>query len=293
MNEIIANFIRKDDKPVEENTAVNVIYFTNVCNLACKHCYQDLANRPPQILTKQDIEQYVDGIIEREDPDKQTLIVLFGGEPTLQWENVCYLMEYAYSKKKNVHFNLETNGIKFLSDKFTQEVKENFFYKRGFMSIDVSFDGVGNGNRIFHDGSDSTSAMITVFKKLMKNRMGFRVRYTIHNNNIKFFYDDINRIIKTFKPLRVITSIAWDTLSDEDQQLLLAGKNRFRTDWINRDNSIPVCEFFCDMCSGCGVVHATKTYFTDEGNVTTYKYDESALKFHDFKEKENENEYTR
>lgn len=286
MNEVIANFIRKNDKPVEENTAVNVIYFTNICNLACKHCYQDLANRPPQILTKTDIEEYVDKIISKEDPHKQTLFVLFGGEPTLQWDNVCYLMEYAYSKKRNVHFNLETNGIKFLSSKFTNDVKSNFFYRQGLMSIDVSFDGVGNGNRIFHDGTDSTSAMFNVFQTLIKHSMRFRIRYTIHNNNINCFYEDINRIIRLFRPERVITSIAWDTLNDHQQQLLLSGKTRFRTDWINKANEVPVCEFFCDMCDGCGVVHATKTYFTDEGNVTTYRHDESALKFHDFKEKE-------
>lgn len=105
----------KTDKPVVKGSGVNVIYFTNKCNLACTYCYEDLANRPPQILSQEDIRNAVDAIIEREDPNSQTLIVLFGGEPTLEWENVCYLMEYAYSKKTNIRFNMTTNGIKFLS----------------------------------------------------------------------------------------------------------------------------------------------------------------------------------
>ena len=96
------------DKPTVEGTGVNVLYFTNRCNLACTYCYEDLMGRPEQILSKEDIRKSVDEIIAREPADQQTLFVMFGGEVTLQWENALYCMEYAYSKKKNVHFNIET-----------------------------------------------------------------------------------------------------------------------------------------------------------------------------------------
>ena len=157
--------------PTTENSAVNVIYFTNKCNLACTYCYEDLANRPPQILSQEDIKNHVDKVLEREsDPSTQTLFVLFGGEPTLEWDNVCFLMDYAYKKKKNVHFNLESNGIKFLSQVFIDQVMNNFFYKLGLLSIDVSFDGTGNRNRIFLNGMDSTQSMLKVFANLKKSK---------------------------------------------------------------------------------------------------------------------------
>jgi uncharacterized protein len=276
----------KTNLPTTEDSAVNVIYFTNKCNLACTYCYEDLANRPPQILTQEDIRKYVDEIIEREQPDKQTLIVLFGGEPTLEWDNVCYLMDYAYKKKQNIHFNLESNGIKFLSQVFIDQVMGNFFYRRGLLSVDISFDGTGNKNRIFLNGMDSTKSMLEVFKKLTLSNFKYRIRYTIHKLNARYAYEDIGMIMKTFKPQRIVTSVAWDTLSEKDLLRLTEMKKLFRDDWINKKIEIPICELFCDMCDGCGERKQLKTYFTDEGNVTTYENYENTPKFHDFKEKE-------
>ena len=92
-------------------------------------------------------------------------------------------------------------------------------------------------------------------------------------------------IIKTFNPLRVITSIAWDTLSEKDIDRLLAIKELLRNDWVNTKITTPVCEMFCDMCDGCGERKELKTYFTDEGNVSTFGNHESIPKFQDFKDK--------
>jgi sulfatase maturation enzyme AslB (radical SAM superfamily) len=254
--------------------------------LACTYCYEDLPGRPPQILTKEDIVKHVDAILAREDPKSQTLIVLFGGEPTLEWENVCFAMDYAFSKKRNVHFNMTTNGIKYLSQNFIDETMNNFFYKKGLLSIDVSFDGVGNKDRVFHNGTDSTKSMIEVFTNLVKNKFRYRMRYTIHKFNINYVYKDMTKLIKTFNPERMITSVAWDTLSPKDIEKLSEIKNQLRNDWINKAVSVPVCELFCDMCSGCGERKELKTYFTNEGNVTTYGNYENSPKFHDFKDKE-------
>lgn len=278
----------KTEKPVTKNSGVNVLYFTNKCNLACTYCYEDLPGRPPQIMTKDQIKNFIDAIIEREDPKTQTLIVLFGGEATLEWENVCYAMDYAYSKKKNVHFNMSTNGIKYLSQKFINQTKENFFYKIGLLSIDVSFDGIGNQDRVFHDGSSSTSSMIKVLTNLVKNNFRFRLRYTIQKNNIDHWYEDITKLMKLFKPERVITSVAWSTLENHEnsKELLEIGKSKFRNDWINKKTTIPVCELFCDMCNGCGEKKDIKAYFTNEGNVTTHENSENSPIFRDFKEKE-------
>ena len=285
---IVSNFYvgDKTDKPAPAGSAVNVLYFTNKCNLACTYCYEDLPGRPPQILTKEDIVKHVDAILAREDPNSQTLIVLFGGEPTLEWENVCFAMDYAFSKKRNVHFNMTTNGIKYLSQNFIDETMNNFFYKKGLLSIDVSFDGIGNKDRVYHNGMDSTKSMIEVFTNLVKNKFRYRMRYTIHKFNINYVYNDMTKLIKTFNPERMITSVAWDTLTQKDIEKLTEIKNQLRNDWINKAVSVPVCELFCDMCSGCGERKELKTYFTNEGNVTTYGNYENSPKFHDFKDKE-------
>lgn len=274
------------DKPAPEGSGVNVIYFTNKCNLACTYCYEDLPGRPPQIMSKEDIVKSVDMVLEREDPNSQTLFCLFGGEPTLEWENVEFCMEYAYSKKENVHFNMTTNGIKFLSPKFLKQVMDNKFYKMRMLSIDISFDGVGNQDRIYHDGTASTPNMIKVLKAVAKAGMRWRLRYTIQAGNINHWYNDITKLANTFNPSRIITSVAWSTLDDNDRKHLKSGKELFRADWINKAIAVPICELFCDMCNGCGERKQLKTYYTDEGNVTTYGNYENSPEFHDFKEKE-------
>lgn len=280
-------FIGNDtDKPSTPRSAVNVLYFTNKCNLACTYCYEDLPGRPPQILTREQIAKSIDEVLAREDPNSQTLFVLFGGEPTLEWDNVCFAMDYAWRKKKNVHFNMTTNGIKYLSQEFINQTKSNFFYRMGFLSIDVSFDGVGNHDRIFKNGQASTPSMLEVFAKLNANNFKYRIRYTIHRKNVRKSYQDISMIINTFRPQRLIISVAWDTLVEKDLATIQAAKEQFRIDWINRDITIPICDLFCDMCNGCGERKEMKTYFTNEGNVTTYGNHQSTPKFHDFKDKE-------
>jgi len=276
----------KSGKPVVENSGVNVIYFTNRCNLACTYCYEELSKRPKQVLSKEQLRNTIDNILAREPKDTQTLFVMFGGEVTLEWENAVYAMEYAYSKKKNVHFNIESNGIKFLEDDFLLNYKKLKYNKLGLTSLDISFDGVGNSERITHTGKDTTQLMIQIFKRLNENMVKFRIRYTIHNLNINKVYEDITLISEVFKPERIITSVAWNKLSKEEIEYLNKIKDMFRSDWQNGNILIPICDLFCDMCNGCGVRKDIKTYFTDEGNVTTYGNLECIPKFNDFKTKE-------
>lgn len=273
-------------KSESPRSSVNVIYFTNQCNLACTYCYQDLKDRPVQILTKKDIRDAVDEIIEREPMDQQTLMVLFGGEPTLEWDNVTYLMDYAYSKKKNLHFNMTTNGIKFLSDKFLKKIMDNFFYINGMISTDISFDGIGNDKRVFENGDPSTPSMIKVFKNLNKYRFKYRIRYTIQKSNINFLYNDIKKIINTFRPIRLITSVDWKGLDDLDQVYLQEVKKRLRVDWESGEITTPVCEMFCDICDGCASIKNTITYYSDEGNLGAVSNSQTEKIFDDFKEKQ-------
>lgn len=274
------------DKPVVEGTGVNVLYFTNKCNLACTYCYEDLEGRPHQILSQEDIRKSVDDILAREPKDQQTLFVMFGGEVTLEWENAIYCMEYAYSKKKNVHFNISTNGIRFLKDDFLFGYKKLKYNLLGLTSLDISFDGIGNGDRVTKAGTSSTPLMLKIFARLNNANVPFRLRYTMHKGNINNLYEDIKLISDKIQPHRIITSVAWDTLDDEGIKKLHEAKDLLRKDWFSGDIKIPVCELFCDACNGCGARKDIKTYYSDEGNITTYKNYESAPKFNDFKEKE-------
>ena len=172
-----------------------------------------------------------------------------------------------------------------MKDDFILDYKKLKYNILGLTSLDISFDGVGNGERVTHNGKPSTPFMLKIFKKLNDYNVPFRLRYTMHSGNIHNLYEDIKLISKSIKPKRIITSVAWSTLSNEMLELLKVAKENLRQDWFNGEITIPVCELFCDACDGCGTRKDIKTYFTDEGNVTTYKNNEIAPKFNDFKEK--------
>lgn len=271
------------NKPIEKDSGVNVIYFTNKCNLACNYCYEHLEGRPQQIMSKENIRDSIDQIIERENNKSQTLFVLFGGELTLEWDNVLYFMEYAYSKKTNIHFNISTNGIKFFDDDFIIAYKKLKYYKLGLTSLDISFDGLGNTERVTKSGEDTTYLMLNIFKKLKHYKVDFRIRYTIHKKNCDYLYEDLFNIAKSIEPKRIITSIAWSLLNKKDINNIELTKEKLRNDWLNKKLSIPICEFICDLCDGCSIKKEIKTYFSDEGNVNTFKSNEVVPTFNDFK----------
>ena len=153
------------DKKITENSGVNTLYLTNQCNLACTYCYEDLSNKEKEVLTEERLKKNIDIILERENEESQTLFILFGGEPTLEWNKCKIAIDYALSKKKFCTFNMITNGIKFLKDDFCEEYKK---YQQ-YISLDVSFDVSGNQERIYHSGKESTNDMYKVFKQLKKH----------------------------------------------------------------------------------------------------------------------------
>jgi uncharacterized protein len=274
------------DKPVQKNNGINIVYFTTQCNMACTYCYEELMNVKPKIMSKDELKEIAEKTIEREDDNNQTLFVLFGGEPTLQWDNVKFFMDYAYSLKKNVHFNMTSNGIKFLDDDFFNDYKENFFVKKQKISLDISFDGLsGNTQRIYHNGKQTVDDVIEVLKKFNEHNLPFRIRTTVNKDNLYNLIDEIN-YMKQFNPKRVILSMDWRGMEKEysrqdiDKKLNEV-KSFFVNEWMNGDITFPICEWFCEICDGCSI---TKSQIYDnipnEGQKTRQR--ESTERFNTF-----------
>jgi sulfatase maturation enzyme AslB (radical SAM superfamily) len=271
------------NKKVIENSAVNTLYLTNQCNLACTYCYEDLANKEKEKLSYEQLKKNIDLVFERENDDAQTLFILFGGEPTLVWDKCKYAVEYALSKKENCHFNMITNGIKFLDNEFAKEFK-NYKYNK-YISLDVSFDGSGNSERIYHSGKKSSDDMIKVFEQFRKYKMKWRLRYTINKENVDNIVEDLIELYVKYKPERLITSVAWTTLKNSDTKKISIAKEKLRLLWQNNMISSPVCDMFCDICDGCSNTLDYKAYYNEDGEVRIDKNNKSVGKFNDFKEK--------
>lgn len=250
----------QNNKPTEKGN-VNIIYFTTKCNLNCTYCYEDLSKKEKKSTSLDNLKKQVDDIIENEPIDTQTLFVLFGGEPTLEWENVKGVVEYALTKKQNSFFNLETNGIRFQDDTFLLDVLD--FFKDKPFSLDISFDGIGNNLRVDHKGNDSTDILLEVLNKFKSIEMNWRIRYTITKANLHSFAQDVILLSKEFGPKRVITSEDSGSFTPSDYIVINKQKRVLKYMWDNDLINTPVCNIFCDNCTGCQSSKAEKKYYKD------------------------------
>jgi len=255
----------------DPDVKTNIIYFTSGCNLACTYCYEHLKDAERNTISREDLVSLADNTFKREPDNEQTFFILFGGEATLQWDNVEFFMDYAHSKKENVQFNLISNGIKFLDDDFTNRFINNSHYRNGRLSVDISFDGMeGNKDRIYHNGKSSTEDMLQILSKFKLIAIQYRLRYTIHSKNIDHFVSDILKLIKHFSPSRVILGEVTEDLSPVQLEMLQDGKNKLLKLWNNQELRVPICtkfNEFCDTCNGCSTNRDNLSLYTSDKEV--------------------------
>lgn len=272
-------------KKVEKNTNVNILYLTTDCNFDCSYCYENLKNKVKRKMSRAEIMGAIDNAIKSEPADKQTLFVLFGGEATLAWDEAKFAMNYAMSKKKNVTFNLETNGYRFKSSKFIADYINTPAYRAKKLTLDISFDGIGNEERKLKSGKSVTKDLLTIFKNLRILKIPFRVRYTVHPKNVNFLVQDFEAIDKTIHPGRIIVSIAYELLQDGDEKKIEESKNIILKKFSHHEITASICNWVCECCDGCTCMKEFNSYYSYEGNINKIRFTESSGKFNHFKEK--------
>jgi sulfatase maturation enzyme AslB (radical SAM superfamily) len=253
----------KSDKTVLPDTQrTNIIYLTTKCNLGCTYCYESLDEINGVDTNLEELYKIADEAIQREDPNLQTFFELFGGEPTLCWDNIEKFMDYAYSKKQNIRFEMITNGIKFKDLNFIERVYSNKHVKNGLVSISISFDGwEGNVDRIYRNGKQSREDVIIALSNLNYLDLPFRIRYTIHPKNVNRIINDIEAIIRNFNPQRIITSETTSLLSEEDFKNLYNTYKEIQRKWNNNEINVPICDIVCETCDGCSVKRNKLHYY--------------------------------
>lgn len=267
------------------STQTNIIYFTNTCNMACTYCYEDLGNAVPKHTTKRELIDIANKIIKKEPKDEQTYFGLFGGEATLRWEECKYFMDYAYNEKQNVHFGLTTNGIKFLDNDFYNDFINNIHYKQGRLSLDVSFDGRGNHDRIYHNGDSTDNDVLQVLGRFKLDSIKYRLRYTINKINIDKFSKDISKLVYWFNPTRVIVTDTTSQFNADELEMLKQGKEDLIQKWNNQEITVPICEIVCETCNGCDISRDIHSYYIKNENIVEDA--KTTGSFNHFEQKEN------
>ena len=229
-------------------------------------------------LTEEQALKNVEGIIANDDPGKQTMIVLFGGEPTLNWEVCKKAAIHAYNIKRDIFFCLSTNGWKFRHDDFCKDYLKFIQKINRQISIDLSFDGVGNFRRKLLSGGDTTKGMYQVFKNIHRYQLRYSLRYTVHNGNVEFAAKDLANFNKFFNPEKYVLSFD-DSFVAAD--VLNKAKNDIRQEYIKGNITRPCCDVVCDLCQKCDK-SGGYSYWAEDGNIRNLAEGENASVFKDF-----------
>lgn len=157
------------------------LILTNSCNLNCKYCF--LENNPnynehrttmletTALLTAKKYCDYANnnGI-------ESPLIVLYGGEPLLNFKTIKIVVNYIKGRINNPQFSLITNGT-LLTDEICDYLKENN------VNIGISIDGIKqihDENRPFRkDGSGSFDEVIQGIALLEKKGNDYGLSMTV------------------------------------------------------------------------------------------------------------------
>lgn len=117
---------------------LHVLYLTKECNIRCTYCYQGEYKKDENMSVEKVIED-IDLIMASVPLDTRAKILLFGGEPFLNWKGIQAAMERAQmyvNQGRTIIMSITTNGT--LMTK--RRIKEILKYKH-FMDIHVSIDG--------------------------------------------------------------------------------------------------------------------------------------------------------
>ncbi|WP_318503287.1 4Fe-4S cluster-binding domain-containing protein [Bacillus sp. T3] len=79
-----------------------VLHLVNECNLRCTYCYADGGEygAPKKYMSEATAKQAVDYLLEHSYQEDSVTIVLFGGEPFINWKVLKYVVEYSAEEGK-------------------------------------------------------------------------------------------------------------------------------------------------------------------------------------------------
>lgn len=149
-----------------------VFHLVNECNLRCTYCYADGGEygAPQKYMSKETAKQSVDYLLEHSYGEDSVTIVLFGGEPFLNWDVLTYIVEYsdaeAQKRGKKVTYSLTTNGTLLSEQKVA-------FLNQYSVGVSVSMDGseaYHNKNRPFAGGQGSYDSVNKNVTKLIESQ---------------------------------------------------------------------------------------------------------------------------
>lgn len=280
-------YILNPKKEVKQRT--NVIYLTTDCNLKCTYCYEEKSRNTlnnSNLCTVEDIDDFLKEICVRE-REKTSTIVIMGGEPLLTFDLVQYtILSCMRIPNKGFGISLVTNAT-LLTDSKIKILKSLMEKGKDFnvnISLEISYDGSGQKNRIFKNGKSTKELIEQKLKKLEEYNIPFKISYTVHDGNYNNVLEDVITILETIKCYRITIGYAYQIL-DEKLNEINVGKNLKRKlipyfNILFDKYKIPICGHTCGVCRICDKSFEGNSYLSPTTGIT---YDKKKTE-HEFRQ---------
>lgn len=239
------------------NSFFSVFYLipTNNCNLACTYCV--VGQKKKHIMNDHILEQSISIIKQiKSDP---THIIIYGGEPLLNWPIVERAITLIRLSMNHVTISIITNGT------LLRREHIHFFQKHNVL-FSLSLDGreaENDGARIFENGIGSFASIMPAVKLLHENQIKFGISCTIGDHNFqslmeiaKFFFNELKANSISFNLTRKTSNkimdmkIATNSLIEVFHYLRESGHYEDRM--MRKVRSFVEESFYISDCAGCG-----------------------------------------
>lgn len=267
---------------VGEGAKTNIIYLTTRCNLDCTYCYERNKRNEPgfqhQDLTKEEIDTYIKDINRREG-ERNSSIVIMGGEPLLKIDLIDYLLEKCseQSKSSGYSFNITTNGVLLSKPTWLNwfiEFKERCVDRNISLKLEISYDGSGQHLRQFPNGESSKLKVNQAIDKLCQRGIEFSVSYTTHEGNYQKVIPDVIRMINYWHPplQKICVGFAFERLD-----MVLGPRGGFKLKeylkpyaeavYERYNYEVPICGLTCGYCTLCDIFDNGNSYLSPKKGI--------------------------
>jgi len=168
-------------------------HITNLCNLRCRHCYQEYFN-PNEDIPWLKLKTIYENILSTSRQwNKKMHITITGGEPLLKKETYL-LIDYLDQKEEISELSLITNGF-FLNE----EVCQYFDGSDKFKKIKISLDGASEKTNNYIRGEGTFSKVMKAIETLKKfTNFQIILMFTVMKNNLQEI-ESLFELCKEFK----------------------------------------------------------------------------------------------
>ena len=220
--------LAKDYKNNSKVIKALCLHVAHTCNLNCSYCFasQGKYSGERALMSFEVGKAAFDFLIKNSGTRRNLEVDFFGGEPSLNFDVVKRLVEYARSiegeHNKNFRFTYTTNGM-ILTDEMMD------FLNKEMSNVVLSLDGRREVNDHFrrdYRGKGSYDTIVPNFKRLVESRGGknYYVRGTFTHNNTDFTNDILHMADLGFTELSMEPVVCPPgdpyALTDEDLPIL-------------------------------------------------------------------------